>query len=133
MKKYILAFDSGAKGTRFIDEDNSTNGTGFRENAKQFDAEPEAKEFNDAKGYACWIEEIENEMQPFKVVFLHSTTDFQKEIFASTEEESIELAKDPLNYPMEFPDFLYGFTVQVYFEEELIAEYSGSMDGIIKQ
>lgn len=58
ISKFILAFDSGAKGIRYIDEYNSTNGTSDKYCAKEFYNIEEAIIFNDKYGYACWIEEL---------------------------------------------------------------------------
>lgn len=58
--KYVLAFDSGAKGTRYIDNyGDYANGCMYAADAKEFDSEIEAKEYNDAKGYVCWVEETD--------------------------------------------------------------------------
>lgn len=59
MKKFILAFDSGAQGTRYIDEDVSKFGTSDEYSAKFFDSKEQAKEFTNGKDWACWVIEIE--------------------------------------------------------------------------
>ena len=59
MKKFILAFDSGAQGTRYIDEDVSKFGTSDEYSAKFFDSKEQAEEITNGKDWACWVIEIE--------------------------------------------------------------------------
>lgn len=58
---FILAFDSGAQGTRYIDEDVSKFGTPDEYSAKYFDKKEQAQEFVEERGYLCGVLELEIE------------------------------------------------------------------------
>lgn len=58
---FILAFDSGAQGTRYIDEDVSKFGTSDEYLAKFFETKKEAENFTKGKDWFCWIVELEIE------------------------------------------------------------------------
>lgn len=56
--KFILSFDSGADGIRYIDDADSKYGSAEQEYAKRFDSKEEAEGFLEGKDYACSIVEI---------------------------------------------------------------------------
>ena len=56
---YILAFDSGAKGTKYISECDDIYGTSNPDSAMQFKSKEEAQIFNDEHAYLCWVEELD--------------------------------------------------------------------------
>jgi len=59
--KYVVAFDSGAKGTRYVDEENSKYGTSDEYSAKYFDTKEQADIFATDNGISGWVSEIEIE------------------------------------------------------------------------
>lgn len=58
IKKFVLAYDSGAKGTRYVSEFDE-NGTTFSDSARMFDNREDAEKFNEDKNWVCWVEEID--------------------------------------------------------------------------
>lgn len=56
MKNYFIISIETNRGTRFIDNRDSENGTSFESEAKPFDTKEEAQEFLEATGYVnCYI------------------------------------------------------------------------------
>ena len=56
--KFILAYDSGHRGTRYISGYDTKDGCALPETAMEFDSEEEAQAYNDGKGYLCWVESV---------------------------------------------------------------------------
>lgn len=54
-KEYIVAFDSGARGTRYVHENSDT---GVREAAMRFGSEEEAEEYMANNEHVGWVEEL---------------------------------------------------------------------------
>lgn len=81
--KFVLAFDAGAKGTRYIDNENSRFGTSDSASAKQFDTKEDAQAFNDEHSYLCWVDTHEEEVLTYDVYF-DSDTDSNNMGFTST-------------------------------------------------
>jgi len=57
--KYVIAFDSGAKGTRYHSL-FSSNGVSYPQDAEHYESEEEAQEVIDKNKWICWIEEFQN-------------------------------------------------------------------------
>ena len=58
---FILAFDSGARGIRYIDEDVSMYGTSDEYSAKYFDTKEDAQEFANKNNISGWVSDLEIE------------------------------------------------------------------------
>lgn len=56
--KFVLLFDSGHRGNRYISCEDDKDGCTLPENAMEFDTEEEARAYNDKHGYACCVEII---------------------------------------------------------------------------
>ena len=72
MKNYTLAFDAGAKGTKYIV--NKVDTTQFQEEALMFDSAEEAQSYNDENNWLCYVAEYEEEVLTYDV-FFDSDTD----------------------------------------------------------
>jgi len=83
---FILSFDSGHKGTRYIDPLNSETGTSNSENAKTFDSREEAQAYNDANKYICNVKELALCDQKEETVFVVS--DNSENHFSTSLEEA---------------------------------------------
>lgn len=55
---FILAFETGKSACRYIDNEDSKNGTAFEDSAKIFTTKEDAISWNEAKGYLAYPIEI---------------------------------------------------------------------------
>ena len=81
---YTLAFETGKNNQiRYIDCEDSKNGTFDEASAMMFDTIEQAQAYNDEHGYVCWVSEYQEEVLTYDVVF-DSDTDSNNKGFKAT-------------------------------------------------
>jgi hypothetical protein len=117
--KFVLAFDSGAKGTRYIDDMDEKYGTSFSNNAKVFDTKEEAQKFNDDKGYLCWVEELTEEILTYDVVFNSDDSSNNMGFALSLDEAKNWISNNNASNNSYFADYKGGTVSVICNENEL--------------